>query len=909
MDVLLHRLYYRQLGDEAAATTAAFAAVARAFTDGAATPEMWHMMPYVYEAYAGHPVATAAVARILAPANLTRATLSKLAGYNWLSRTCCLLQAPAALIPLVARFTKLRVSITAGNIVTLLTLVNAEVPSCVRLHCLLLQQLATHCPTVDASITLPAIDRSLRLAMAVGDARLLCDLLARVLAAVEPDALPPLMHTLCRALDAAASQPRLWTIVAAAVKRLSPGHATLVHWSAWFEARLFDSPPVAHLPAALHALAAYAENASIGVAARILHAFFVSDAAFDAAPWSAALLFAVARVVSAVQAVDRAWTCAAVARLCGEGPHLTGLKGAFYHMRLPRQFRRAHMGAWASLCCLWRTYRPLGARCALTTHAWRCYRGTAKFWGAAALLCDARDVGVWAIWLRRQLRCRGGALPPQFYTHVINAMITECERDGVANSSAFLQSLITDVPKHSPMYPWLLGRLLATPALPKTVFTKMIPVTLSYLERLESRPAMVNAFVDTCLRWGLVLTATPLFVITIAKLRRPQLTAEEACPLLRLLSLYASDVLATQNWAPLLTAPWATPWTRTMVLALIAVCPWEPEDSPALIRTALAEWRSAGCPPAHYGHIALAGLGSQVADPEVVAACSAALEVAVGDATPYLAGPLLAAVGAHVRSGAGPLSPAAAAYFEAAAGTLLPEGYILAVDILSSLPLRRDCLGHMSRQTLWVPASALAGSNWQLQAGLCLRALASPIPLTAAEAALVLEALCGGGFPYSLADMAALTAAAAARWPACRRQCTRLLTLAAARAAAGGVPSTPCSCAGGVATCYHATFAFGAGVDASTTGTTTTTAASLTPYECSICYEAITSTAALLLECGHMFHEGCMRVWEAAAAVAGRASSCPMCRRSPVEAACVEGPFPEILPPRMAAMASAIHTF
>ena len=892
---VLHSLYCRHMGEDEQGIRTAFESVANGWTN--APPEAWHILPYVYEAYAGHTAADAAMARILAPGALTPLMLSKLSGFHWLSRTCCLLQPPYVLTAVVSKFCHLGVSIGTGNIVTMLTLCQAEVPSCVRLHTLLLDQLAAAAGGGSFSAppsVLHAMDRSLRLALSVGQPVLLRDLLRRVLA-LPADALRPLMALICRALDVVILLPGAWALVAAAVKRLSPGHATLVHWSAWLDVAV-ASAPLRLMPAALHALAAYAENASILAAANTTRAFFASSAVGTA--WSQALFFAAVRVVTAVQAADRQWTTAMVTRLCGEGPHLLGLRDAFFFMRLPRRFRRAHMHAWASLCCLWRTYRP-AAPSALTAFTWTCYRGTAKFWTAAAMLCDARNVDAWPIWLRRQLRLRGGVLPAAFYTHVINAMITECEHDSLrGNSPAFLQSLIVDVPKHSPMYPWILCRLLSMPTLPRSVFTRMIPHVLATMERLEPQPFMANAFVDACLRWGLVLSSPALLQITAAKLRVPELRAEAAAPLLRLLSLYPSDALGKHAWEPLLAAPWATPWTRTMVLALVAVCPWDAAVTPPLIRACMAEWQAGGCPPGHYGHVALAGLANQLEEEEASQA-HAALETAAAAAIPAMAGPLLAAFKAHgLRRRQ--LGAQTLAYFATAAEVLLRQGSSLSVDILCSLPLRSSCFSHMSRQSLWVPAGALAAGNWQLLVGLCLRALMSPIDLSAPEAALVVEAL-ASEFPYCLADMMTVTDVVLTRWPALRRQCARVLALAGA-----GSVHTACTCdVAGTASpspCYHDIYGLPRRVVAATD-------LRLPPLECSICYEPICLTSADLLECGHMFHSGCMWEWVQAAYRAGRQDSCPMCRCSPVEAVAVAQPFPEVLTARMRAMASAMHTF
>jgi len=859
-------------------TAAAFAQVADTFTAGMATPDMWHALPFVYEKYAGYPAATAAVGRILAAPHLTRAVIGRIACYNWLGRTCCLLQPPAVLEAVVRRFAAVRAGIGVANVLTLLTLRTEELPSSVRLHIAVLEHLMPGMHAAGGHVG-AALDRSLRLGIAVGDVPLLRQLLARVLAE-DLMVLHPIMATVCKALDAAEAP---WGLVAAAAKRLTPCHPSLAHWAAWMEAQL-GRCTLQHLPAALHALAAYAANASVVGAASMLRAVLNRDDVLGQHAWTAALFFAVVHAVCVVQAVDRDWTVAAVTRLGQDGLHLTGIKRAFSAMRLGKRFIRAHMAAWASLCYLWNTFRPVG-RGALTAQAWRCYRGTVPFWAATAYMCDIRDISIWSCWLRRQLRCRHGALPSLLYTQVVGAMVNECERsDGVCTQ--FLQILVTEVPPQSPSYGWILCRLLQMTTLPRAVFLKMIPAVCAFVCKGGAPPMVLNALVGWCQQWECGLESQALVEHACVRLRDEGIQPGEACPLLRLLTVCTNAAAAAEAVAVDALRRWATldAWTRTLAFALVSG-----DRRPDLVRTAVAEW--VPCAATLYGHVAMAGHGWRL--PDLAAASWEALQAAAATAAPGSAGPLLTAVVAHVAAGAA-MHPATQAYFEEAAKVLLAQGDVLAVRILSEVPLRAEAWTGYTRQTLWVPAAALAmeSGNWQQQAALVVRALlARTVELTAAEASHALEHL-GSHFPYCAADMAALTDAVLERWPSLRRQCNRLNALAAACSV-----YTPCACAAS-AGCYHRVFGFEAAPPARCLA-----------VECSVCYEAIGLLSAELLECGHLLHSSCMWEWTVESAKAGRPSSCPLCRSSPAVTAAVADPFPQCLPPRMLAMSSAIHTY
>ena len=862
-------------------TAAAFAQVADTFTAGMATPDMWHALPFVYEKYAGYPAATAAVGRILAVPQLTRTVIGRIACYNWLNRTCCLLQPPWVLEAVVRRFSALRAGIGVANVLTLLALCTEELPSSVRLHIAVLKHLLPGMHAAGGHVG-AVLDKSLRLGIAVGNVPLLLQLLTRVLTE-EPCVLHPIMATVCKALDAAESP---WGLVAVAARRLTPCHPSLVHWTAWMGARL-GSCTLQHLPAALHALTAYAVNASVVGAAGMLRALLNWDGILGQQVWTPALFFAVTNAVCAVQAVNRDWTAAILTHLSQDGLHLTGLKRAFSSLRLGKRFIRAHMAAWTSLCSLWNTFRP-EEQCTLTGQAWRCYRGTVPFWAATASMCDIRDINVWTCWLRRQLRCRRGALPPQLYTQVVGAMLNECERGG--GCTQFLQTLATEVLPQSPCYSWILCRLLHMTALPRAVFLKMIPAACAFVCSGGAPPMAVDALVDWCQRWGCALEGQALVDYVCARLREKDIAPKDACPLLRLLSVCTHAAAAAEAVAVDALRTWATvdTWARTLAFALI-----KGEHHPDLVRTAVEEWSS--CTPTLYGHVAMAGHGWRL--PDLVAKSWGALQTAVAAAAPGMTEPLLTAAVAHLAAGA-VMHPATQTYFKEAVKVLLAQGDVLAVRILCELPLPAEAWLGYTRQTLWVPAAALAmeSGNWQQQAALAVRALLTrTVDLTAAEASHALEHL-GSHFPYCAADMAALTEVVVQCWPQLQRQCNRLNALASACSV-----HTVCTCATS-AGCYHRVFGF----KAASAGAAPVWSFAV---ECSVCYEVIGLLSADLFECGHLLHGSCMWEWTVESTKVGRPSSCPLCRCSPAVTAAVTGPFPQCLPPQMLAMSSAIQTY
>lgn len=219
-------------------------------------------------------------------------------------------------------------------------------------------------------------------------------------------------------------------------------------------------------------------------------------------------------------------------------------------------------------------------------------------------------------------------------------------------------------------------------------------------------------------------------------------------------------------------------------------------------------------------------------------------------------------------------TPQRDAYFTRLALQALQERNFVGVELLLQSPMDMSMLAVVAGEdaTFWHRADAILEDAFPVidiyyQHGLALRALLSTVPLTALAASTALEFM-ASLFLYDPADMYAVLRIVIGRWPELQAQATRL-----ARLAAGSPAANVCVCRSH-GMCYHAVFGLAAAE----------TTVFVAPYECSICYEAVSLKTGVTLVCKHVFHRDCIQTWFER--THSTQHSCPLCREKPSRVLC-----------------------
>jgi hypothetical protein len=241
-------------------------------------------------------------------------------------------------------------------------------------------------------------------------------------------------------------------------------------------------------------------------------------------------------------------------------------------------------------------------------------------------------------------------------------------------------------------------------------------------------------------------------------------------------------------------------------------------------------------------------------------------------------------------------TPRRDAYFTKLALQAVHAKNLVGVEILVQSPMDMSQLAVAigTDTSFWHRADAILEDAFPVidiyyQHGLALRALLSPTPMSALVASTALEFL-ASFFLYDAADMYAVLSVVVTRWPELQAQVTRLTRLAA------GSPSAKLCVCGSARLCYHAVFGF----------TPVESPPAAFPFDCSICYEAVSLRAGVTLACKHVFHRSCIQTWFER--MLPTEQSCPLCREKPSRVLCFTPskpghlrtatcPFPADLPP------------
>jgi hypothetical protein len=214
------------------------------------------------------------------------------------------------------------------------------------------------------------------------------------------------------------------------------------------------------------------------------------------------------------------------------------------------------------------------------------------------------------------------------------------------------------------------------------------------------------------------------------------------------------------------------------------------------------------------------------------------------------------------------------AYFTKLAIQAVHAKNLVGVEILVQSPLDMLQLGAaIGEDTMfWHRADAILEDAFPVidiyyQHGLALRALLSATSLPALVASTALEFV-ASFFMYDAADMFAVLNVVISKWPELQTQVTRLRKLAA------GTSSAKLCVCGSPRLCYHTVFGLAPAEQPTAT----------VPYDCSICYEAVSLRAEVTLACRHVFHRSCIQTWFERSPPTEH--SCPLCREKPSRVLC-----------------------